>query len=163
MTNKIAYLEVIQKELEHPTNGFVGVADCLLELGRDSDLVFEWRDQKCRVTRLDYRENAEFIEVPLSKPKVRAVLANIAVRSRISPYGGEGMLKIQGEPKVAFQIELTNTAGKQHLTLKRSPETIERPSPRKFWTAIKARWKAATCLLILACAVIAFLAQLTTH
>jgi hypothetical protein len=157
MIDEATHLDSLQRELEHPTNGYVGVADCLLKLGKEHDLSLEWREGKCRVTRLHDGEKP--IEVPLSKGKIRDVLARVALCSGISPYGGERLVRVEDHPDLAFWVELANTTAKQHVTIKRTKvtfatrnrENLKAWSSKIIWAARRDRWKTATYLLLVAC------------
>ena len=52
------------------------------------------------------------------------MLCNERSPNSVSPYGGEGLLAVEGNPITYFQVAFVNTPEKQHLKLKRLGEKV---------------------------------------
>ena len=103
--------------------GIVGLTEQLLNACVGSDVEFERVGDRivCHWTENGDTHDAA---VPLPPTAFRTILARIAVfcnefsPNSVSPYGGEGLLTVEGDPLTHFQVAFVNTPEKQQLKLK---------------------------------------------
>jgi hypothetical protein len=122
MSAALEISEVLRRILLHPSGGVVGLVDDLLAVCREHGLQLEWQAGRWRLSSPggDYQE---WIDVPLRKSVLRAVLARLAVLcnernpNSVSPYGGQGELVVGGNPPTVFRVSFANTLAEQKLEL----------------------------------------------
>ncbi|MBY0230740.1 MAG: hypothetical protein K2W96_15745 [Gemmataceae bacterium] len=114
MSERPAFTQRLKDALAASGKGLGGLFDHLVRLLVEEDGGVEFREGRC-VLRLD-RGGSE--ELPLTKGTFRMVLARAAALCEehapgsVSPYGGEGRLRL-GE--AIYRVSFTNTTGEQRL------------------------------------------------
>jgi hypothetical protein len=104
-------------------HGIVGLTEQLLAACVGGDVGFERVEDRC-VCRWTANGDTQEATVPLPPAAFRTILARIAVLCNernpksVTPYGGEGLLALQGHPATVFQVAFMNTPNKQQLKLK---------------------------------------------
>lgn len=136
MNTPLPFPEFLRDALTAPTRGVLGLVDDLLAVSREHGMQLDWKEGHCRV-RLREGGPAGWIEIPLRKSVVRAVLARVAVLcnqrspNSVSPYGGQGELVLGNHPTWGvMRVAFVNTPEEQSLELaplptERSPVTRE--------------------------------------
>jgi hypothetical protein len=120
--------------LGEPTRGVVGLVDDLLRLCQEHSLQVECQAGRCRV-RPPGGGWEEWVEVPLRKSVVRAMLARLAALcnertpNSVSPYGGKGRLSAGANPPAVFTVAFTNTLAEQQFELSPEPGREARQAP----------------------------------
>jgi hypothetical protein len=109
--------------------GIVGLTEQLLGAFVGGDVAFEPVGDRC-VCRWTVSGETQEATVPLRPAAFRTVLDRIAVLcnerspNSVTPYGGEGLLAVKGQPATAVQVAFVNTPDKQQLKLKGSGAEI---------------------------------------
>ena len=105
--------------------GIVGLTEQLLEVCVGGDVAFERIGDRC-VCRWSVSGETHEAAVPLPPAAFRTLLARIAVLcnerspNSVTPYGGQGLLTVKGDPPTVVQVAFVNTPDKQHLELRSS-------------------------------------------
>jgi hypothetical protein len=103
--------------------GVVGLTEQLLGAFVGGDVEFERVGDHC-VCRWSDSGDIQEATVPLPPAAFRTILARIAVLCNersphsVTPYGGKGLLTVNGEAEAFFQVAFVNTPEKQRLELK---------------------------------------------
>ena len=103
--------------------GVVELTEQLLGACVGGDLEFERVGDRC-VCRWTVSGEPQEAALPLPPAAFRTILARIAVLcnerspNTVTPYGGEGLLAVNGQPSAALQVTFVNTPEKQRLELK---------------------------------------------
>jgi len=104
-------------------HGVVGLTDQLLAACAGADLAFERVGDRC-VCRWTFGDDAQEVAVPIPPAAFRTVLARIAALcnerdpNSVTPYRGEGLLPVPGDPAALLRVSFVNTQEKQQLELK---------------------------------------------
>jgi hypothetical protein len=112
----------LRRVLLQPTGGVAGLVDELLAVCREHGLQLEWQANRCRVRPVGGAWQ-DVTDVPLRKSVFRAVLARMAALCNdggsgpVSPYGGQGEIKVGANPATVFRVAFINTPGEQRLEL----------------------------------------------
>lgn len=128
MNTEAQVAEALRRIVLHPTGGVVGLVDELLAACHEHRLQLDWQGGRCRV-RSGAWETA--IDLPLRASVFRAVLARLAALAdpdglgSVSPYGGEGEIRLGRDPRWCFRLQFTNTPAEQKLAL--TTETVAAP------------------------------------
>jgi hypothetical protein len=128
------FSEVLRGVLMHPTRGVTGLVADLLTVCQEYGLQLEWDADRCRVRsfRSDWEE---WIDVPLRKSVIRAILARVAVLciernpDSVSLYGGQGELSAGTNPSALFRVVFLNTPSEQKLELSLKDPSASGSSP----------------------------------
>jgi hypothetical protein len=103
--------------------GIVGLTEQLLGACVGGDFVFERVKDRC-ICRCTVCGETQEAPVPLAPAAFRTILARIAALcnehspNSVTPYGGEGLLTVNGYPGTVVQVAFVNTTEKQQLELK---------------------------------------------
>jgi hypothetical protein len=103
--------------------GVVGLTEQLLGACAGGHVEFERVGDSC-VCRWGGSGEVQEATVPLPPAAFRTILARIAVLcnerspNSVTPYGGKGLLAVEGEAATVFQVAFVNTPEKQQLELK---------------------------------------------
>ena len=107
-----------------PTQGgIVGLTEQLLAACVGGDVEFERVEDRC-VCRWTVSGDVQEATAPLPPAAFRTILARIAFLcnqrspNSVTPYGGEGLLALAGQPSTVFQVAFVNTPNKQQMKLK---------------------------------------------
>ena len=120
--NLTPFPERIRRTLSPSGRGVIAVVDDLLGLCQEQGLQIEWHANGCRVRAVGLGPQ-EATVVPLPKSAFRAILARVAALCNerspdlVSPYGGQGELKVDGSAGTVFRAAFTNTPEYQRLEL----------------------------------------------
>ena len=114
-----------------PTQGgIVGLTDQLLEACVGSDVEFKRVGNRCVCNWTVNGETKEDV-MPLPPAAFRTVLARIATLCNkyspkaVTPYGGDGLLTVEGPPPTVVRVAFVNTPDERRLELRRSGQTSE--------------------------------------
>ncbi len=122
MSNSAAFLVPLQRYVNNPISGVLGFVEEILAIAGEHDISFVWQAGLCVVTTADSIPQ-DRIELPLSKPVFRAVLARFAVLcnehtpASVDPYGGEGRIAVGTDPIKTVAVKFMNTPEIQNLEL----------------------------------------------
>ncbi len=103
--------------------GIVGLTEQLLAACVAVDVEFE-RVEDRYVCRWTVSGDIQEATVPLPPAAFRTILARIAVLcnerspNSVTPYGGEGLLALEGQSSTVFRVAFVNTPNKQQMKLK---------------------------------------------
>lgn len=126
-----------------PTSlGIVGLTDQMLGACAGGDVVFE-RVGDCCVYHWTVEDDTQDGLVPIPPAAFRTILARIAVLcnerrpNSVTPYRGEGLLTVPGQPSDLLHVRFTNTPEQQQLAVKgvgrsemsEATPQIEEPDP----------------------------------
>jgi hypothetical protein len=115
--------DYLQRAFAPTKRGIVGLTEQLLGACVGGDVALERVGDRC-VCRWSVGGETQEANVPLPPAAFRTLLARIAVlcneRSPHSatPYGGEGLLTVNGHPPTVVHVAFVNTPDKQQLELK---------------------------------------------
>jgi hypothetical protein len=108
-----------------PTDhGIAGLTEQLLKVCAYADVTFERIGDICVCRWAEDSENHE-IQAPWAPAAFRSILARIAALcnehspNSVTPYGGDGIVAVDGPPAMSMQVSFVNTADEQHLKLRR--------------------------------------------
>lgn len=122
MSTTLLSTERLRRALTNPTQGVLGLVDELLAASWEQNLRLDWKVDHCRVQLLGCG-TSDFIDVPLRKSVVRAVLARIAVLcnernpNSVSPYEGDGELLVGVARDRVIRAVFVNSPDIQRLEL----------------------------------------------
>jgi hypothetical protein len=116
-----------------PTQGgIVGLTYQLLAACVGSDVEIKRVGSRC-VCNWTFNGETKEEEVPLPPAGFRTVLARIAALCNeysphsVTPYGGEGLLTVEGTPPMVVRVAFVNTPDEQRLEVRRNAESTIRP------------------------------------
>jgi hypothetical protein len=129
MIRSTAFAEQIEQVFKPSARGIIGFVDDVLNLCRDHQMRFDFRDGHCAVGRLG-TNGADSLDIPLQKSVFRAALARVAALCNaqhpqsVTPYHGEGEIVVPS-PLAAdlaaptkCHVSFTNTAAEQRLVVR---------------------------------------------
>jgi hypothetical protein len=123
MSEQATFADRFKTAFRPAGGGVVALTEQVLHLFGEPGAVIECREGRCWCQPRGSAEK-EAVEVPLSKPLFRAILARVAAMCNeqspgaVSPYGGAGDLTTGGTPSGRFHVEFLNTAGEQRLEVR---------------------------------------------
>jgi hypothetical protein len=133
MDNHLSFAAGFAQICQPTERGVVGLVDDLLQLSQHWDIELDWHAGRCRARCL-YAAPAESVDLPLSRPIFRAVLARLAALCNerrpdsVSPYGGSGELTVSTDPPAVRRVVFANTTGEARAQLTRVPKAAESSS-----------------------------------
>jgi hypothetical protein len=120
--------DVLRRLILRPERGVSGLVEDLLAVCREHNLQLRWQANRCHVRRLG-GDQEELIDIPLRKSVFRAVLARVAAlcneqsTDSVSPYGGQGEIRVGDHPVTVFRVAFRNTPSE--LSLEGTPVAPE--------------------------------------
>jgi hypothetical protein len=115
--------DCLLRALAPTPRGIVGLTEQLLEACAGGEVEFERVGDRC-VCRWLVSGDTQEAALPLPPAAFRTILARIAVLcnehnpNSVTPYGGQGLLAVKGQPAAVFQVAFVNTPEKLQLKLK---------------------------------------------
>lgn len=113
----------LRRAFEPTRHGVAGLVEQMLVACAGADLAFERVGDRC-VCRWSVGGDTHEVTVPLRPAAFRTVLARIATLCNerdpgsVTPYRGEGLLPIPGNPTALLRVHYVNTPENQQLELK---------------------------------------------
>lgn len=129
MTPPLTVQDRLRRAFVPTRHGVVGQTDQLLAACGGADLAFERVGDRC-VCRWTAGGDTQEVTLPLPPAAFRTVLARIATLcnerapNSVTPYGGEGLLPVPGDPAALLRVNFVNTPEKQFLELKGVVRTV---------------------------------------
>jgi len=108
-------LQVLANEVRQPSNGIIGITDALLAACASCSglsVIEKGKQFLLSVADANGTQQEQVIEKTNDRPILRTILADVAQRADISPYGGEGTISVSS---ASVKIRFTNTAGNVRL------------------------------------------------
>ena len=115
--------DILRRAFAPTQGGIVGLTNQILEACVGGDVTFTRVGDRCVCQRTVGGETQE-VPLPLPPAGFRTILARIAALcnesspNSVTPYGGEGLLPVQGPPLAVVRVAFVNTPNDQRLEVK---------------------------------------------
>ena len=140
MTTPQTVHDFLRRAFAPTTRGVVGLTEQLLAACGEGDVEIERIGDRC-VCRWSAGRETQDADAPLPATAFRTVLARIAAlcnehnAGSVSPYGGDGLLPVGGNPATAVRVTFVNTPAEQRVKLTnlgaRAADVSERASAER--------------------------------
>src|SRR5262249_12559212 len=122
MSQSSSLAERLRQVLTTPSHGVLGLVDDLLAMSCEQAIRLDWQAGRCHVSIME-SDAPDQIEVPVQKPAIRAALARLAalcneqMPNSVSPYSGQGEVRVDADPAKLIRITFVNTPEEQRVEL----------------------------------------------